>query len=239
MLWYKAWLETRTRFLVCLVTITAFCAFYVHLTLDLPHVGATKVHDIYYYRVLFLAHDYVVALWVICVVLMGMGGIVREKANGVSSFTLALPVSRLKLILARAGLGCAEAIVLGAVPWIAITTMVSSRSHVPWMQFWLYFAPAFIGGLIFYAMSLFVSTAIEGEYTAPVAAFAVAYAMTFSWAPPPSHYSLFRLMQGVFNLDPRTFLMAGSTPWMGIVASLCGAMIMVFASAMIAQRREF
>ena len=48
----------------------------------------------YYYFVLHNCHQLLTFLWIIAMTMLMMGGVVREKAVGASSFTLALPVSR-------------------------------------------------------------------------------------------------------------------------------------------------
>src|SRR6266540_3694656 len=91
MLWYKAWLETRSRFLISLLGTVALCTFSVYHgdKEALPYTQAP-----YYYFVLRSAHYLLCMMWILAVTLLTMGGLVREKAAGTASFTLSLPVSR-------------------------------------------------------------------------------------------------------------------------------------------------
>ena len=97
MLWYKAWLETRSRFLTCLATLTIFCTVFVHHAQGLLRSEWSADFS----RLLFVTQQFVVIIWVLAVVLLGMGGIVREKASGTSLITLSLPVSRARLLGVR------------------------------------------------------------------------------------------------------------------------------------------
>ena len=81
MLWYKAWLETRSRFLTCLTVLTVFCALFIHHAQGFFH-PEWKAD---FYRLLYIAQEYVVIVWILSVVLLGMGGLLREKAAGTST----------------------------------------------------------------------------------------------------------------------------------------------------------
>ena len=122
MLWYKGWLETRSRFLTCLIVLTAFSAVFVYYAQGFLRPEWSKD----FYRLLFIAQEYVVLIWIMSVVLLGMGGLVREKANGTSSLTLSLPVSRAHLLGVRIAIGVLEAFTLGVVPWAAIFLVSSA-----------------------------------------------------------------------------------------------------------------
>ncbi len=85
MLWYKAWLETRPRYiisLVGLVFLSSFLVFNKERHVDPWMVGGD------YNLVLIEAHMALATLWVLAVTLLMMGGLVRERAAGSSSFTL-------------------------------------------------------------------------------------------------------------------------------------------------------
>src|ERR1700730_18013867 len=101
-----------------------------------------------------------------------MGGIVREKANGVASLTLSLPVSRARLVGVRIAMGGVEAISLGVVPWVTIF-LISLVAGMPVSinQVGLYVLLLVGGGLVYFAMDMLVSSVIEGEYTTPAVAF--------------------------------------------------------------------
>jgi len=234
-LWYKAWLETRSRFLTCLATLSIFCAVFVGHAQTLLRPEWTADYN----RLLFVAQQYIVIIWVLAVVLLGMGGIVREKSIGTSSLTLSLPVSRARLPVSRVGLGVFQAIVLGIVPWTTIF-LISSLARMPILisQVGFYLLLLIGGGLAYFAMAILVSTLVEGEYTAPAVAFGLVLvtAIIFdAWLRP---FSLWRLVSGDHSIDRQTYLLS-HFPWRGTLASLFAVMSMLIVSVRVVQRREF
>jgi ABC-2 type transport system permease protein len=236
LLWYKAWLETRARFLASLATLTLFSGIFVHHAQALIRPeGNTD-----FYRLLFVNQQFLVIMWVLSVVLLGMGGIVREKAVGTSSLTLALPVSRVHLVGVRVGMGALQATALGVVPWVVVF-LVSSFAKRPILinQVWSYVLLLVGGGLVYFAMAILVSSLVAGEYTAPALAFGVVLlgAIVFdSWL---QQFNVWRLVTGDFSIDRSTYLLSGHLPWAGIVASLSVAVLMLAASIIVVQKREF
>jgi ABC-2 type transport system permease protein len=234
-LWYKAWLETRSRFLTCLATLTIFCAVFVGHAQTLLRPEWTSDYN----RLLFVSQQYLVIVWVLAVVLLGMGGIVREKAAGTSSLTLSLPVSRNRLVMSRVGLGLFQAIALGIVPWATIF-LISSLAGMPVLisQVAFYLVLLTAGGLAYFAMAILVSSSVEGEYTAPAVAFGLVLisAIVFdAWLRP---FSLWRLVSGDYCIDRQTYLL-WHFPWRGTLASISAAVLMLLASMRIIQKREF
>lgn len=164
----------------------------------------------------------------------------REKAVGTSSLTLALPVSRARLLSIRIGMGALEASVLGVVPWIAVV-----------LVYWMAGKPILIsqvasyvlllvgGGLVYFAMAILISSSVAGEYTAPALAFGVVLltAIAFdAWLRP---FNVWRLATGDFSIDRNTYLLSTHLPWLGILASLSVGVLMLLTSTIVVQRREF
>lgn len=236
MLWYKAWLETRSRFLICLATLTIFCAVFVGHAQGL--IRPEWKTD--YNRLLFVTQQFIVIMWILAVVLLGMGGIVRERAIGTSSLTLSLPVSRARLLGIRIGIGVLEAIALAVVPWTTIF-IVSSFSRMPILitQVGFYVLLLIGGGSAYFAMAVLVSSLIEGEYTAPAVAFGLVLLTAIvldAWLRP---FNLWRLLTGDFYIDRHSYLLSWPFPWRGTLASMSAAALMLFAAVKVIQKREF
>jgi ABC-2 type transport system permease protein len=192
-------------------------------------------------RLLLINQQILVFLWIFSVVLLGMGGIVREKAIGTSSLTLALPVSRARLVGIRVGLGIIEAVALGVVPWTAVF-IVSSLAGMPILitQVGLYLLLLVGGGLVYFAAAVLVSSLVSGEYTAPCVAFgAILLPTILSDAYLPLCLNNRRLVTGSFSVDTITYLVSGHLPWLGILASLFAAGLLLWASILVVQWREF
>jgi ABC-2 type transport system permease protein len=247
-LWYKAWLETRSRFLTSLATLTMFSSIFVHHALYMACMNSLPCSEEIkssewrseFHRLLFINQQYVVVMWILAVVLLAMGGLVREKALGTSSLTLTLPVSRARLMRVRVAMGVFQAIALGVVPWVSVF-VISSRARMPISitQVGSYVLLLIGGGLVYFAMAILISSLITGEYTAPALAFGVVLlaAMLFdNWL---RRFNVWRLVTGDFSIDRNTFLLSKHLPWPGILASLSAAALMLLASVMAVQRREF
>jgi ABC-2 type transport system permease protein len=235
-LWYKGWLETRSRFLTCLIVMTVFCAVFIHHTQG--YLRPEWRED--FHRLLLVAHEYLVVIWILSVVLLGMGGLVREKANGSSSLTLSLPVSRAHLLGVRIAIGVLEAITLGVAPWAAIF-LVSSAGGMPIevQQVRFYVLLLVSGGLVYFAMAVLVSSLVEGEYTAPAVAFGLVFLATILFDVWLRDFNLWRFVSGDFYLDRNTYLLLGRFPWKGAVASLAVTALMLIASVKVLREREF
>jgi ABC-2 type transport system permease protein len=235
-LWYKAWLETRARFLTCLATLTLFSGIFVHHAQGLIRPEWKSDFN----RLLFVNQQFLVIMWVLSVVLLGMGGIVREKAIGTSSVSLALPVSRARLLGVRVGMGAVEAIVLGVVPWVAVFC-VSAFAGKPILitQVVSYVLLLVGGGSVYFAMAVLVSSLVSGEYTAPALAFGIVLLAAMLFDAWLRQFNLWRLVTGDFSIDRSTYLLSEHFPWLGVLSSSFVAVLMLLASTIVVQRREF
>src|SRR5258707_3470285 len=139
MLWYKAWLETRWRFLIGLglvlcsagATVFAYPKVLELLkmvpTADLSGELGRRINE-----AAILARDYrgyvwsnwfrqnLMQMWTIFAVLLGTGGLLSQVSGGGALFTLSLPASRPRLLAVRAATGLVELLVLAVVPSLLI-----------------------------------------------------------------------------------------------------------------------
>jgi ABC-2 type transport system permease protein len=222
--------------LTCLTVLTVFCGLFIHHAQGFLH-PEWKAD---FYRLLYIAQEYVVIVWILSVVLLGMGGLLREKAAGTSSLTLSLPVSRAHLLGVRIAVGILEAITLGVVPWATIF-VVSSAGGMPVLlrQVAFYVLLLVAGGLVYFAMAVLVSSLVEGEYTAPAVAFGLVFLAAILFDAWLRRFNLWRLVTGDFYLDRKTYLLSGHFPWLGTLASLSVEGLMLLASVRVIQKREF
>jgi len=235
-LWYKSWLETRSRFFTCLAVLVVFSALFIHHAQGFLHPEWKTEFN----RLLFIAHEYVVVLWILSVVLLGMGGLRRENAAGTSSLTLSLPVGRAHLLAVRFAVGVLEAITLGVVPWMTIFVVADlGGMPVQFPQIVFYASLLVGGGLAYFALAILVSSLVEGEYTAPAVAFGPLFLATIIFDTWLRRFDLWRLVTASFFVDRTTYLLSGPFPWLAILASLCVAALMLLASVRIVQSRDF
>ena len=239
MLWYKYWLESRLRFLLSLAGLVLFAAFFVWIT-NRYSVRPAPVRE--YHMQLFIAHQYLVGLWMLSIVLLGMGGLLRERATGLSQFTLALPADRRRLVSVRFAIYISEAIALALAPWIALVLITHFMGQQWPFREALFFDSLLIGGgLAFVGLTTLISSLVEGEYTAPVVAFGIMLVMqvasnSVSWLKP---LNFWRLEGGFDDIDPNTWLIVRPFPWLSIGLSLLFLVLTVAVSIKAIERREF
>ena len=238
MLWYKAWLETRVRFLICLLGMVALCSFIVYHG-DKEAMPYTKLN--YYYFVLRSGHAMLCTMWIAAVTLLLMGGILPEKAVGTAGFTLALPVSRARLMRVRLGMGLLQAVALAVIPWAAMWITATTTGKVDAVgQPAFYLSLLLGGGMVFFGMALLTSSLVEGEYTAPVVSFGVMLLMTIVLGEGGlREYSPFGFINGLAWFDRSTGLLRGSIPWPQIAIYLAISGLLVAISMLAVARREF
>jgi ABC-2 type transport system permease protein len=238
MLWYKAWLETRSRFLISLIGIVALCsAFVLHGDRNVAY----EVGSDYYNYVLFAGHQILVMMWSLAVTLTMMGGLLREKATGSSSFTLALPVSRRRLMMVRICTGLTEAFMLAVVPWVAMFWVSSIFGKTrSFSQPGHYLVLLLGGGLIFFAVAVLVSSLISGEYTAPAVTFGAVIVTAVALSSSTlRRYSPWEFMTGARYRTEQTNLLSLPIPWLQAAIYLLIAGILLALSVRAIQRWEF
>jgi ABC-type transport system involved in multi-copper enzyme maturation permease subunit len=232
---HKAWLETRSRFLGSLIGMVAICTYSVlH---DNP-LGAQLSPETWYYHVLHETHTRLVLLWVLAASLLMMGGLVQEYAVGASDFTLALPVSRARLMMARIGLGFAQSIALAIVPWTVIFLIDYSTGKATSVSNAVFHVVLLVaGGSIFVGWGLLASSLVSGEYTAPAVNLGVALGVCILLGNKP--ISPLGLISGSEYLDLHTNLPASPLPWARLLTTMLIAAVFAVAALKIVQRREF
>lgn len=236
MLWYKAWLETRGRFLVSLVSLTLFCGLFVHHALDMIR----PEWKVAFNRLLFVTQEFLALMWILSAILLGMGGVVYEKAVGTAALSLSLPVSRARLQLSRVAVGALEAVALGVIPWLTILT-ISWRAKMPVQtaQVGVYVLLLIAGGLVYYAMAVLVSSLVEGAYSAPAVAIGLVFLSTIVLESWFRQLNLWRFVTGGFHLDTSTFLLARHFPWVATLCCLGTTVLILLGATMAVLRHDF
>jgi ABC-2 type transport system permease protein len=163
MLWFKAWTESRARFVLAVLVLTTSSLFVVVFRDARVALFGGVVRTIY----------------MLFAIILGLGGLVRERELGTAGFTLALPVTRRRLTSVRALAAIVEVATLAFVP-VAILAVAAGflpqslrldeavLSALRW----------FVGGAAMFALAFLASAMLEGEYTAFVAAVVVHFVST-------------------------------------------------------------
>jgi ABC-2 type transport system permease protein len=237
-LWYKAWLETRVRFLLCLIALPVFGAYMVHS--DFRNADY-QTPALFYYAVIHGAFGMIGGLWLVAVIFLTMGGLLREQAAGAATFTLALPFSRMRLMAVRIAVCLMQAITLLVVPCIAIyiEDRILGRPY-PVSQALFHVVLMVSGGMVFLAVSLLISSLVAGEYSAPIVALCALIGIAATMNDPPAQMlSPFHFMGGADYFDRATELFAGPVPWLNAGIWILVAAVLLAASVRATQIREF
>jgi ABC-type transport system involved in multi-copper enzyme maturation permease subunit len=238
MLWYKAWLETRSRFLISLIGMVLLCGVFV---LHGDRATLYAVDSQYYNFVLYEGHQILVMMWTLAVTLTMMGGLLREKAIGSSSFTLALPVSRRRLIIVRILTGLTQAVTLAIAPLFAMFSVSRVFGGTRSISQAAYYLVLLLGGgLLFFAIAVVVSCLVSGEYTAPIVSFGIVIATAVALSSAALRfYSPFGFMTGEQYLNRHTFLLSLPVPWVHTSIYIFLAGLLLAISVRIIEHQEF
>jgi ABC-2 type transport system permease protein len=231
MLWHKAWLESRARFLLGVASVATASGYA-------------------WYRHQFVYQGLARTTFIMFCFVLAMGGLLRERAVGTAPFTLALPFGRVRHVVTRAAVGGLQVAALAAVPALLVTLLPSAVGHpypprqaLHFTAFWL------AGGWTLFAVAFLASCLLPGEYTPFVVSWTLFFAHTVTtqlarlthpalegWV-----FTLQEIMSGfrVPYIDARTHALVGPFP-AAIVATLGAIGVSLIAAAALSiARRDF
>jgi len=251
--WYKVWVESRLRFLVAVVATLTICAgaLLLHDTVSeflarrstAPQTFAAYINRVPYggaARFLFLTFA----------IVLGLGGVRRERELGTAAFTLALPVGRARLTLARAAAGIGEVVAVAATPALTILALSPFVDHrYPASQALELALMWSAGGMVLFAVTFLASTLFSGEYTAFVVAHIALLVHTVSTQfvriARPAAWQYLRTLQEVMSgmhmsyFDPAQTLFIGPLPLLPIAILSALTATLVACAVVITIRQDF
>lgn len=217
----KVWRESRWRFLfilAALLVVTSASVFYnakaekiVIESKDFHEAGERTIQG-----PLFL-------FWGFSAMFLGLGGFLRERAIGTADYTLSLPVSRTRWFLYRSLNGAVQSMAAALVPALAIPIMAAlSGGDYPVHDAFLLGLRLGLGGMLFYAIGLLVSTLFAGDYASAGIGIAAVFAVNNSTRIIESlkRLNLQDAITPMQVIDRSTYLIRGQMPWNGIAISL-------------------
>jgi ABC-2 type transport system permease protein len=235
MLLYKGWLETRLRLVFSLAFFSIFL-IQAHVMSGIKPPDGVKSDPV---KVYAITEIFLVAT--LCGMVAG-AGIATQPAfqatkglNGSTLFTLSLPVSRLRLLAVRAGLGWLE--MAGGIAamccglWI-VFPVVRAATTAPEM---FEYAGALIAcGSALYFLAVLLATFLEEQWrvVGNMISF-VALWWVPNHTPLPASANIFRAM------GEGSPLLAHTMPWTATAFSLTLAAILFFAALKVVQWREY
>ena len=250
MLWHKAWVDTRWRFLLALALLLVLAcgssmtfprvrdflaSIEVPVVADVEAAAAfreslelTRTFRGYAWSQWF-SQSFPVLLTLMAA-LLGSGSPLVKGGSG-ALFSLALPVSRGRWIGTRAGTALAELFVLALAPSLAFAAL----APVVGEQFAIaealaYGLAAFIGASLFLGLAVFLSTLFNDVWRplllTCVGALAIGVIV-------PHDLGLFQAMGG------ESYFFMGTLAWPELLVSAAAAAALVYAAAANVARRDF
>jgi hypothetical protein len=249
MLWHKAWLDTRWRFVIGALLLACGTAevvlIYPRVQAMLPLVppsGGGRLGAIVRETAL-LSRDYRGYIWsqgfrqsvanlvTLFAVLLGTG-ILPQSGGGL--FTLSLPVSRARLVGVRAASGLVQLFALALIPAAVVVALSPSVGESYGIgDAAVHAVCLFAAGAVFFSLALLLSSEF-GDVWRPllIALFAAMVLAFFEHATPAlSGRGLFSVMTG------ESYFRARAVPWAGLfVSATLSAAMLYGASAHLAIR---
>jgi hypothetical protein len=247
MLWYKAWRESRVRFLLSAALIAGMCLMYALLASRIyPGIAhdTPRVRNYLQYIHWTVFGGATRGILQLSCLLLGLGGLQRDRSQGTLGYTLALPVSREMLVLQRAGVGLAQVFALSLFPPFLLTaTSLLMHQHLP-LAYGLPFIPLWtIGGFATYSLSFLCSVLIPSEYGALALAYVI-YIFALAAARHPRlaglhlHVADFMSGNAPHQLDPHTALWTGIYPITPLLGFFAAGLVMIAVATFITSRQD-
>jgi ABC-2 type transport system permease protein len=255
MLWYRTWLETRWRFLAGLALLILSAAGVVFayrqvaaLMPLVPNVESNSELGRRIHEAAALAREYrgyvwvqwfrqsLANTWTVFAVLLGTGGLLAQTANGSALFTLALPVTRRRLMGIRAATGLAELLALTLVPSLVITLLspaIGERYSL--VATLVHSACFFIGGTVFFSLAFLLSTVWADIWRPLLVALCAAVVLSLCEQVSTgfARYGIFHVMSG------EEYFRNGAVPWIGLAITATVSAVMVYGAFVNIERRDF
>jgi hypothetical protein len=231
MLWYKGWLETRFQVLFLLVIVLSTIGFVLrHIDPPLSHADAEGLLNALTFLLLLIP------------LMLARGGIKTQPIffettkgmHGSIYFTLSLPVSRLRLLATRAGLGMLETVgVFAVVSCEAWFMFPAPRVYLTVPGLFAYWVTVSICMSGFYFLTVFLATFLDNEthIGASGLLIVILHLLSKAVSVPPS-VNIFRAMGECSPLFTHTF------PWASMCVSLGASAILFLAAMRVEQTHE-
>lgn len=254
MLWYKAWLETRGRFVVGLAILIGTAVLIVteyhnvaRLLLLVPgmKVGGEVERQIveaaeisrtyrgYIWSQLFAKN--LPQVWCLFAAILGAGGLISSRWNRGMIYTLSLPISRRQLVITRAALVAAELLAMAIVPALLICVLSPSVGEsYALTDAVVHGLSIFAGGSVFFALAFLLSSVFD-DWRPVILTLGVAIALSaledfFPWY---ADHGLFQVISAA------RYFRGDGLPWLGLVTTLGAAVAMVYGAVLNVARRDF
>lgn len=255
MLWYKTWLETRSRFLIGLVVLLfsagSTVLIYPELSKLLPAMPTVDLSGPIGRQVsesLELSRTYrgyvwlqwfvngMPKTWALFAILLGAGGLLSQASRGGAMFMLSLPVSRERLLGIRAGTALAELLVLAIVPPVLVVLLSPAVGQSYGLGDALVHGVClFIAGTVLFSLTFLLSTVFTDIWRPPLIVAGAAMCVSFAeqMVYGLSRYSLFGVMSA------ESYFRDGAIPWVGLAVTAAASAALLYVATLNLARHDF
>lgn len=256
MLWYKAWLETRWRFVIGLVLLTcaavAYVMWYPRLAEQLSAAEPSELGDGFVAgqirQAIEMARDYrgyiwsqwirqsLRETWTLFAVLLGTGGLLAQTSSGAALFTLSMPVSRRRLLGTRAAIGLAELLVLAIVPALVVPLLSPAIGYsYSAVDALVHAFCLFVAGILFFSLAFLLSTVFSDIWRPPLITLGIAYALVFAeqLSREAGRFGILRVMSA------QTYYRSGEIPWVELLLGGAVSAALLYGAVINIERRDF
>lgn len=255
MLWYRIWCETRLRFLMGLGLLIVVAGGTVAgypaarelapLAQDLPITGAMgeRIRESLALQASYRGYiwlrwysDNLAQLGTLFAIILGSGTLVSDATGRSNPFTLSLPVSRNRLLGARAALGLAQWLAIVVFSSLVIPVLSPAVDEAYGLADTVVHASGiFLVGSMFFSLALLLSTIFKDLWRPLLITLAVTVVLAACeyvlWDVLP--FGLIRVMTA------DAWYTSGRLPWPGFAVSIGLAGLMLYAAARLFARRDF
>jgi ABC-2 type transport system permease protein len=251
MIWYKAWIETRTRFVVGLALLVCSAAGIVlawpKVTELLPLAANVPMQGDLGRRVqaaMELSRDYRSYVWsqsfaknlsmlgVLFAALLGTGGILSQRGGVL--FTLSLPVSRSRVLFTGAAVGLAELLSIMMTASLTIPLLSPAvGKHYALGDALIHGVCMFTAAAVFFSLAMLLSTEFGDLWRPLLLTLAIPLMLAVVEEVTGTSIGIFRVMSA------EAFFRTGSLPWAGLVISAAASIAMLALSSANIARKDF
>jgi hypothetical protein len=236
MFWYKGWLETKFKFLLAIAfMVFYFVVFYLMRIAPrtTPAPPAPSLAAIF--GLTFTVFAVILYTWLAGAGINTQPGFQATKGlHGSTLFTLSLPVSRLRLLTVRAGIGWLE-MAAGILVWCYECWLILLRASVSAVDMLEYVLALIVCASSLYFLSVLLGTFLDDQWRMYFPGMASgALWMLCTFVRLPASVNIVRAIMG--ESSP---LIAHTMPWMAMLFSLGLAAVFALGALKIAQLREY
>ncbi len=235
MLWYKAWLETRWRF----VSMVGAMLLTWLTPLWLSSIGLRLPAGVPASRIWLGVHLGSTILYVVTAIFLAGSGINSQTTyavtlgfHGSMLFTLSLPVSRRGLLFARAGLGALETSVLVAI--MAGFSLFQQPGVASALQSLAYITRAIVCTMAVYASSVLLACILDEVWQLVAGGLCWIAILVLQ-----IRFDVVSRVSPLRGMNLISYPVTGPMPWTPLITSLVFSGILLYAALLVLRRKEY